>query len=40
MFAYTAEPGTPSEERLRLLGSLAVTEQSAETVSDDGTARR
>ncbi len=23
MFGYTAEPGTPSEERLRLLGSLA-----------------
>lgn len=40
MFAYTAEPGTPSEERLRLLGSLAVTEQSAEAASDDGTARR
>jgi transcriptional regulator with XRE-family HTH domain len=25
MFAYTAEPGSPTEERLKLLGSLAVT---------------
>ncbi len=25
MFGYTAEPGSPSEERLRLLGSLAAT---------------
>ncbi|MFT4048814.1 MAG: helix-turn-helix transcriptional regulator [Solirubrobacterales bacterium] len=25
LFAYTAEPGSPSEERLRLLGSLAAT---------------
>ncbi len=25
MFAYTAEPGSPTEERLRLLGSLAAT---------------
>lgn len=25
MFAYTAEPGTPSEEKLRLLGSLTAT---------------
>jgi hypothetical protein len=23
MFGYTAEPGTPSEDRLKLLGSLA-----------------
>jgi transcriptional regulator with XRE-family HTH domain len=27
MFAYTAEPGSPTEERLKLLGSLAVTGQ-------------
>ena len=27
MFAYTAEPGSPTEERIRLLGSLAVTDQ-------------
>jgi len=27
MFGYTAEPGTPSEERLRLLGSLAASPQ-------------
>ncbi|MFT3877104.1 MAG: helix-turn-helix transcriptional regulator [Propioniciclava sp.] len=26
MFGYTAEPGTPSEERLKLLGSLAATD--------------
>ncbi len=26
MFAYTAEPGSPTEERLKLLGSLAVTD--------------
>jgi transcriptional regulator with XRE-family HTH domain len=25
MFGYTAEPGSPTEERLKLLGSLAVT---------------
>jgi transcriptional regulator with XRE-family HTH domain len=31
MFAYTAEPGSPTEERLKLLGSLAVTDQ---TISD------
>ena len=29
MFAFTAEPGSPSEERLKLLGSLAVTGQTA-----------
>lgn len=28
MFAYTAEPGSPTEERLKLLGSLAATDQS------------
>jgi transcriptional regulator with XRE-family HTH domain len=27
MFAYTAEPGSPTEERLKLLGSLAATSQ-------------
>lgn len=27
MFAYTAEPGSPTEERIRLLGSLAATDQ-------------
>ena len=27
MFAYTAEPGSPTEERLKLLGSLAATGQ-------------
>ncbi|QXE38412.1 helix-turn-helix transcriptional regulator [Streptomyces sp. GMY02] len=26
MFGYTAEPGSPTEDRLRLLGSLAVTQ--------------
>ena len=25
MFGYTAEPGSPTEERMKLLGSLAVT---------------
>lgn len=30
MFGYTAEPGTPSEDRLALLGSLAASPQSAE----------
>ena len=29
MFAYTAEPGSPTEERLKLLGSLAATGQTA-----------
>ncbi|MYW96162.1 helix-turn-helix domain-containing protein [Amycolatopsis rubida] len=27
MFAYTAEPGSPTEERLKLLGSLAASDQ-------------
>ncbi len=27
MFAYTAEPGSPTEERIRLLGSLAATDE-------------
>ncbi|KHK98341.1 XRE family transcriptional regulator [Microbacterium mangrovi] len=27
MFAYAAEPGTPSEERLKLLGSIAATSE-------------
>jgi len=30
MFAFTAEPGSPTEERLKLLGSLAVTGQTAD----------
>ena len=30
MFGYTAEPGSPSEERLKLLGSLAASPQTAE----------
>lgn len=29
MFAFTAEPGSPSEERLRLLGSLSATSSAA-----------
>ena len=29
MFGYTAEPGSPTEERLKLLGSLAVTRSAA-----------
>lgn len=29
MFGYTAEPGTPSEERLKLLGSVAATSSEA-----------
>lgn len=28
MFAFTAEPGSPTEERLKLLGTLSVTAQS------------
>jgi transcriptional regulator with XRE-family HTH domain len=36
MFGYTAEPGTPSEDRLRILGSLAVTE---DDMSADDTRR-
>lgn len=32
-FAYTAEPGSPTEERLKLLGSLAVTGQGAESAA-------
>lgn len=30
MFGYTAEPGTPSEERLKLLGSLAASPQTTQ----------
>jgi transcriptional regulator with XRE-family HTH domain len=30
MFGYTAEPGTPSEERLKLLGSLAASAQTTQ----------
>ncbi len=35
MFAYTAEPGSPTEERIKLLGSLAVSDPnpSAESTS-------
>ena len=33
MFAYTAEPGSPTEERIRLLGSLAVTDQDISPMS-------
>ena len=33
MFAYTSEPGSPTEERLKLLGSLAATDQ---TATDEG----
>jgi transcriptional regulator with XRE-family HTH domain len=36
MFAYTAEPGSPTEERLKLLGSLAATGQ----MTSDASARR
>lgn len=31
MFAYTAEPGTPSYERLQFLGNLAVTESATQS---------
>ncbi|WP_344993882.1 helix-turn-helix transcriptional regulator [Tsukamurella soli] len=34
VFAFTAEPGSPTEERLRLLGSLAVSDRSAGGVPD------
>ncbi len=30
LFGHTAEPGSPSEERLKLLGSLAVTDEPSE----------
>lgn len=30
LFAHTAEPGSPTEERLKLLGSLAVTAEASE----------
>lgn len=36
MFGYTAEPGSPTEERLSLLGSLAAT---AATTTTDGAVR-
>jgi hypothetical protein len=36
MFAFTAEPGSPTEERLKLLGSLAATGQ---TTSETGARR-
>lgn len=32
MFAFTAEPGSPTEERLKLLGSVAIPD---DLVSDD-----
>lgn len=34
MFAYTADPGTPSEERLKLLGSLAATPSPTSPLSE------
>lgn len=34
MFAFTAEPGTPSDERLRLLGSLAAHAQTPSSDAD------
>lgn len=39
LFAYTAEPGSPSEERLALLGSLAATDQEAAAAPEDHTGR-
>lgn len=39
MFGYTAEPGSPTEERLKLLGSLAATVAVTET-SGEGASRR
>lgn len=38
MFGYTAEPGSPTEERLKLLGSIAATTESQTT--DEGAPRR
>lgn len=34
MFGYTAEPGSPTEERLKLLGSLAATPEAPTQPSD------
>ena len=36
MFGYTAAPGSPSEERLRLLGSLAQESADGARTSADG----
>lgn len=38
MFGYTAEPSSPTEERLKLLGSIAATSESE--TSDEGAPRR
>jgi transcriptional regulator with XRE-family HTH domain len=38
IFAYTAEPGSRSQESLSLLASWALTEEATETVSRDGSA--
>jgi transcriptional regulator with XRE-family HTH domain len=40
MFGYTAEPGSPTEERLRLLGSLAVTADEKAKTADEQAAGR
>ncbi len=37
--AYTAEPGTRSQEALSLLASWAATEEAPETVSGDASAQ-
>jgi hypothetical protein len=37
MFTYTAEPGTPSEDGLKLLASWAATQDLVDGVTTDGT---
>jgi hypothetical protein len=39
MIVYTAEPGSPSAEKIRLLGSLAADRSAAEASSVDGLER-
>jgi hypothetical protein len=34
MFVWTTVPGSPSEERVKLLGSLAVTRSASSTAAD------
>lgn len=36
MFAYTTAPGSPGEERLKLLGSLAATQPESSTAASPG----
>jgi hypothetical protein len=40
LFAYTAEPGTPSEDGLKLLASWAATQELADPASSASSLKR